>query len=122
LKTYIYLYLAIGGARENPETDSEVRGGLGACVDVLIYNPTMYVQLLANGNDDLRAYVGVFNHHVMGGSKLALDGVVSCFPVFLFTPSTAPALRRDEKSKFDKFSERYGVPPAYASFLLWSRI
>jgi hypothetical protein len=63
----------------------------------------MLVQL-ANGNDGLPADVGVLQYHGMQGSQLALDAVVSG----LFGVSSPPspvAIRRAEKTKFEKYSE-----------------
>jgi hypothetical protein len=56
-------------------------------------------------NDGLPADVVVLHYHGIGGSKLALDAVVSG----LFGVSSPPypdvALRRVEKTKFEKYSE-----------------
>jgi hypothetical protein len=69
------------------EIITEVRGALGAGVAVLTY-PTMLVQL-RNGNDGLPADVGILHYHGIGGSKLALDAVVSG----LFGVSSPPVSR-----------------------------
>jgi hypothetical protein len=85
------------------EITSEVRGGLGVGVEVLT-KPTMFVQL-TYGNDGIPADGGVLHYHGIRGSKLALDAVVSrLFGVFS-PPSPGVALRRDEKTKFNKYSE-----------------
>jgi hypothetical protein len=85
------------------EIVSEIRGALGAGVEVLIY-PTMSVQL-PNGNDSLPADVGVLHYHGIRGSKLALDAVVSGLFGVSRPPSPKVALRRTEKTKFEKYSE-----------------
>jgi hypothetical protein len=54
---------------------SEVRGALGAGVEVLT-DPTMIVQL-PNGNDGLPEDVGILCYHGIRRSKLAIDAVVS---------------------------------------------
>ena len=85
------------------EIISEVRGALGVCVEVLT-DPTMLVQL-PNGNDGLPADVGVLHYHGIRGSKLALDAVVSGLFGVSSPPSPEVVLRRDEKTKFEKYSE-----------------
>jgi hypothetical protein len=86
------------------EIISEVRGALGVGVEVLL-DPTMLVQLL-NGNDGLPADVGLLHSHGLRGSKLALDAVVSGLFGVSSPPSPEVALRHDEKTKFEKYSER----------------
>jgi hypothetical protein len=80
---------------------SEVRGVLRVGVEVLTY-PTVLVQI-SNGNDVLLADVGVLHYHGIRGSKVALISVVSG----LFGVSSPPfpyvALRRVEKTKFEKY-------------------
>jgi hypothetical protein len=85
------------------EIISEVRGALGAGVEVLTY-PTMLVQL-PNGNEALPADVGVLHYHGIRGSKPALDAVVSGLFGVSSRPSPEVALRRVEKTKFEKYSE-----------------
>jgi hypothetical protein len=85
------------------EIISEVRGALGVSVEVLI-DSTMLVQL-PNGNDDLPADVGVLHRHGIRGSKLALDAVVSGLFGVSSPPSPKIALRRAEKTKFEKYLE-----------------
>jgi hypothetical protein len=82
---------------------SEVRGALGVGVEVLT-DPTMLVQL-PNGNDGLPADVGVLHYHGIRGSKIAFDAVVSGLFDGSSPPSPEVALRRAEKTKFDKYSE-----------------
>jgi hypothetical protein len=82
---------------------SEVRGALGVGVEVLTY-PTMRVQL-PNGNDGLPAGVGVLHYHGIQESKLALDAVVSGLFGVSSPPSPEVALRRAQKTKFEKYSE-----------------
>jgi hypothetical protein len=85
------------------EIISEVRGALGFGVEVLT-DPAMLAQL-PNGNDGFPADMGVLHYHGIRGSKLALDAVVSgLFGVFSL-PSPDVALRRAEKTKFEKYSE-----------------
>jgi hypothetical protein len=82
---------------------SEVRGALGVGVEVLTY-PTMLVQL-PNGNNVLPADVGVLHYHGIRGSRLALDAVISGLLGVSSPPSPEVALRRAEKTKFEKYSE-----------------
>jgi hypothetical protein len=49
--------------------------------------------------------VGVLHDHGVRGSKLALDAVVSCLFGVFSSPSPEVALRRVEKTNFDKYSE-----------------
>jgi hypothetical protein len=85
------------------EIISEVRGALRVGVEALT-DPTMLVQL-PNCNDDLPADVGVLHYHGTRGSKLPLDAVVSGLFGVSSPPSPEVALRRVEKSKFEKYSE-----------------
>jgi hypothetical protein len=85
------------------EITSEVRGALGIGVEVLT-NPAMLVQL-PDGNDGLPADVGVLNYHGIRGSKLALYALVFCLFGVSSPPSPDVALRRAEKTKFEKYSE-----------------
>jgi hypothetical protein len=85
------------------EIISEVRGALGVGVEVLT-NPTMLIQL-PNGNDGLPADVGILLFHGIRGSKLALDPLVSSFFGVSRPPSPEVALRRGEKTKFEKCSQ-----------------
>jgi hypothetical protein len=85
------------------EIISEVRDALGVGVEVLT-NPTMLVQL-PSGNDRLPADVGVLHYHGIRSSKLALDSVVSGLFGVSSPPSPDVALRRVEKTKFEKYSE-----------------
>jgi hypothetical protein len=64
----------------------------------------MLVQL-PNGDDGLPTDVGVLKYHGIRGSKLALDALVSGFFGVSSPPSPEVALRRAEKSKFEKYSE-----------------
>jgi hypothetical protein len=64
----------------------------------------MLVQL-PNGNNGLPADVGVLHKHGIRGSKLALDAVVSGLFGVSSPPSPEVALRRAEKTKFEKYSE-----------------
>jgi hypothetical protein len=59
----------------------------------------------ANGNDGLPADVGVLHYHGIRGSKLALDAVVFGLFGVSSPPSPEVALRRAEKTNFDKYSE-----------------
>jgi hypothetical protein len=83
------------------EIISEVRGVLGVGVEVLTY-PTVLVQI-SNGNDDLLADVGVLHYHGIRGSKVALISVVSGLFGVSSPPSPYVALRRVEKTKFEKY-------------------
>jgi hypothetical protein len=65
----------------------------------------MLVQLPANGNDGLPADVGVLHYHGILGSKLALDAVVSGFSGVSSPLSPEVAIRRADKTKFEKYSE-----------------
>jgi hypothetical protein len=85
------------------EIISGVRGGLGVGVEVLTVPMTLV--LLPNGNDGLPADVGVLHYHDIRGSKLALDAVVSGLFGISSPPSPEVALRRAEKTKFEKYSE-----------------
>jgi hypothetical protein len=85
------------------EIISEVRGVLGVGVEVLT-DPTMLVQL-PNDNDGLPADVVILHYHGIRGSKLALDAVVSGLFGVSSPPSPEVALRRAEKTKFEKYSE-----------------
>jgi hypothetical protein len=85
------------------EIISEVRGALGVGVEV-VTDPTMLAQL-SNGNDGLPADVGVLHYHGIRSSKLALDAVVSGLFGVYGPPSPEVALRRAEKTKFEKYSE-----------------
>jgi hypothetical protein len=84
------------------EITSEARSELGVGFEVLT-DPTVLVQL-PNGNDGLPADVGVMHYHGIRGSKLALDAVVS--RLFGISKPTSPevALRRAEKTQFEKYS------------------
>jgi hypothetical protein len=64
----------------------------------------MLVQL-PNGNDGLPADVGVPHYHGIRGSKHALDAVVSGLFGVSSPPSPEVALRRPEKTKFEKYLE-----------------
>jgi hypothetical protein len=81
----------------------EDRGALGVGVEVLT-NSMMLVEL-PNGNDGLSADVGVLHYHGIRGSKIALDPVVSGLFGVSSPPSPEVALRRAEKTKFEKYSE-----------------
>jgi hypothetical protein len=85
------------------EIISGVRGALGVGVDVLT-DPTMVFQL-PNGNDGLPADVGVLHYHGIRGSKLVLDAVVSGLFGISSPPFPEVALRRAEKTKFEKYSK-----------------
>jgi hypothetical protein len=86
------------------EIISEVRGtSLGGGVKVLT-DPTIFVQL-PNGNDGLPADVGVLDYHGIRGSKLVVDAVVSGLFGVSSHPSPEVALRRAEKTKFNKYYE-----------------
>jgi hypothetical protein len=82
---------------------SEGRGALGDGVEVL-KDPMMLGQL-PNVNDDLPADVSVLHYHGIRGSKLALDAVVSGLLGVSSPRSPEVALRRAEKTKFEKYSE-----------------
>jgi hypothetical protein len=64
----------------------------------------MLVQL-PNGCDGLPADVGVLHYHGIRGSKLALDAVPSGSFGVSRPPSPEVALRRADKTKFEKLSE-----------------
>jgi hypothetical protein len=85
------------------EIISVVRGALGVGIEVVTH-PTMLVQL-PNNNDGLPADVGVLHYHGIRGSKLAIDAVVSGLFGVSGPPSPEVALRRAEKTKFEKYSE-----------------
>jgi hypothetical protein len=85
------------------EIISEVRGALGVGVEVLTGSKIL-VQL-PNGNDDLPADVSVLHYHGIRGSELALDAVVSGLFGISSPPSPDVALRRVEKTKFEKYSK-----------------
>jgi hypothetical protein len=85
------------------EIISAVCDALGVGVEVLI-DPTMLAQF-PNGNDGLPADVGVMHYHGIRGTKLALDAVVSGLFGVSSPPSPEVALRRDEKTKFERYSE-----------------
>jgi hypothetical protein len=70
----------------------------------------MLVQL-PNGNDGLPADVRVLHYHGIRGSKHALDAVVSGVFGVSSPPSPDDALRRAEKIKFGKYSERLRSHP-----------
>jgi hypothetical protein len=81
----------------------EVRGAPEVGVEVLT-DPAMLVQHL-NGNDGLPADVGVLHYHGIRGSKSALASVVSSLFGVSSPPSPEVALRRVDKTKFEKYSE-----------------
>jgi hypothetical protein len=85
------------------EIISEVRGSLGVGVGVLA-DPARLVQI-PDGDDDLPADVGVLHYHGIRGSKLAIDVVVSGLFGVSSPPPPDVTLCRDEKTKFDKYSE-----------------
>jgi hypothetical protein len=64
----------------------------------------MVVQL-PNGNDGLPADVGVLHYHGIRGSKFTLDAAVSGLLGVSIPRSPEVALRRAEKTKFEKYSE-----------------
>jgi hypothetical protein len=98
---------------------SKVSGALGIGVEVLT-NPTMLVQL-PNGNDGLPADVGVLHYHVIRGSKLALDAVVSGLSGVSRPPSPEVSLRRADKTKFENYSEGVWSRPDIRFIPLQSR-
>jgi hypothetical protein len=91
------------------EIISEVRGALGAGVEVLT-DPTMLVHL-PNGNDGLPADVRVLHFHGIRGSKLALHAVVSGLFGVSSPPSLKVTLRRAQKTKFEQFVEKVRSRP-----------
>jgi hypothetical protein len=93
------------------EIITEVRGALGVGVEV-VTDPAMLVQL-PNGNDDLSPDMGVLHYHGIRGSKLALDDVVSGLFGVSSPPPPDVALRRDEKTKFEKYSEEVRSGPDF---------
>jgi hypothetical protein len=64
----------------------------------------MLVQL-SSGNDGLPADVGVLHYHGIRNSKHTLDAVVSGLFGVSCRPAPEVALRRVEKTKFEKYSE-----------------
>jgi hypothetical protein len=91
------------------EIISEVRGALGVGVEIPIY-PTMLIQL-PNRNEGLPVHVGVLHYHGIRGSKLALNAVVYGLFGVSRPPSPDVALRRAEKTKLEKNSERVRSRP-----------
>jgi hypothetical protein len=84
------------------EIISEARGALGVGVKVLT-DPTMLVHL-PNGKEDLPADLGILHYHGTRGSELALDAVDSGLFGVSSPPSPEVALRRAEKTRFEKYS------------------
>jgi hypothetical protein len=85
------------------EIISEDRGALGVGVEALT-DPTMLVQF-PSGNGGLPTDVGVVHYYGIRGSKLALDAVDFGLFGVSSPPSPEVALRRAEKTKFDKYSK-----------------
>jgi hypothetical protein len=78
-------------------------------VEVLTH-PKMLIQL-PNGNAGIPADVGVLHYHGIRGLEVALDAVASGLLIVSSPSSPKVALRRAEKTKFEKYWERVRSRP-----------